>query len=101
MFLSFNGGKDCTVLIDLIATHFKSAIKSLKIIYFQQQNPFPEIEEFVQSCEPHYGIKISNIETNASMKETLTKICNENANIEACFMGTCVFRKIIMILFIM
>lgn len=51
MFLSFNGGKDCVVLLYL----FQAVLKELKLngpvkaVYFQSDDRFPEEEDFVQS----------------------------------------------------
>lgn len=88
MFLSFNGGKDCTVLLHLLSSHLKEAIRNLKVVYLRTSDPFPEIENFVISCESYYGINISTVEADASMKEVLTSICDSDKDIAACFMGS-------------
>ncbi|KAG5668609.1 hypothetical protein PVAND_016545 [Polypedilum vanderplanki] len=87
IFLSFNGGKDCTVLLDLIKNFLKNSISDLKIFYFRQTNPFPEIDDFVSGCERHYGVKIITLEANCSMKQILEAIVENDDDLAACFMG--------------
>lgn len=61
MALSFNGGKDCTVLLHLLyaarqeyerehplETQKPTRIKTLYVAY---ANSFPEVDEFVEYCE--------------------------------------------------
>lgn len=87
-FLSFNGGKDCTVILHLLSEHLKASMGQLKVIYFRSVDPFPEIEEFVKHCEAFYGISISTVQTDSSMKEVLTGICGNDPEIRACIMGS-------------
>eukprot|EP00697_Spironema_sp_BW2_P010804 gnl/Spiro4/26206_TR13061_c0_g1_i1.p1 gnl/Spiro4/26206_TR13061_c0_g1~~gnl/Spiro4/26206_TR13061_c0_g1_i1.p1 ORF type:complete len:263 (-),score=69.94 gnl/Spiro4/26206_TR13061_c0_g1_i1:20-808(-) len=59
--LSFNGGKDCTVLLHLVMAavqHLGSCPRDFTVIYFTQPNNFPEVLAFIQSCEAAYGIRI-------------------------------------------
>jgi len=62
VFLSFNGGKDCTVLLDLIQKYLNSVDKfkgkKIRIIYIQPAEPFEEVENFVNLCEKIYNINI-------------------------------------------
>lgn len=88
IFLSFNGGKDCTVLLHLLSEILKESVCDLKVIYFRTSEPFDEIEEFVMSCEGFYGITISTVESVTSMKEVLTNICDNDPDISACIMGS-------------
>lgn len=88
IFLSFNGGKDCTVLLHLLSVHLKDAISELKVIYFRSSDPFPEIEEFVDSCETYYKTSISSVQSDTSMKAVLTGICENDKQISACIMGS-------------
>jgi FAD synthetase len=88
IFLSFNGGKDCTVLLDIIHEILGESINELKIFYFRSLDPFPEIEEFVKSCENYYKIKIIEIQADTSMKQVLTDICENHKEIRACIMGS-------------
>lgn len=88
IFLSFNGGKDCTVLLHLLSEILRESISDLKVIYFRTSEPFDEIEEFVNSCEGFYGITISTVQSDTSMKEVLTSICDNDKDIAACIMGS-------------
>ena len=56
VFLSFNGGKDCTVLLHLTAAvlHKKFPVlkEPLQAVYIKKEDPFPQVEEFInQSVE--------------------------------------------------
>jgi FAD synthetase len=88
IFLSFNGGKDCTVLLHILSELLKDSIEDLKVIYFRSSDPFQEIEDFVKSCESFYGINISTIESDRGMKEVLTEICEKDSEIAAAIMGS-------------
>uniref|UniRef100_A0AAG5CZL0 FAD synthase n=1 Tax=Anopheles atroparvus TaxID=41427 RepID=A0AAG5CZL0_ANOAO len=86
IFLSFNGGKDCTVLLDLIHSSNLTGAREIKCIYVRPLNPFSEIEEFVEQCREHYGITISTV--NGGIKSALEAICREDTQIKACIMGS-------------
>ena len=54
---SFNGGKDCTVLLYLIRIALRSLGKQdadLPIIWFQRSDEFPEMIEFLRFCVQKY-----------------------------------------------
>lgn len=49
--MSFNGGKDCTVLLDIVWKVWKrfpefSKMK-LRTVYVAEDDPFPELEKFI------------------------------------------------------
>nr|CAD7567658.1 unnamed protein product [Timema californicum] len=52
IFLSFNGGKDCTVLLHLVCAVFLRKYpgqqKPINTVYIQYEEPFPEVETFIQ-----------------------------------------------------
>lgn len=88
IFLSFNGGKDCTVLLHFVIELFRELkfdSKSLICVHVQPANPFEEVEKFVRSCEIRYNISIKNVQ--GSIKETLFLLCNEQKELKACIMG--------------
>lgn len=91
MFLSFNGGKDCTVLLELIVQHIRQQGLSesrLSCWYIEPEtDAFEEVEQFVFSCEAHYRIKINRIR-GKQIKEVLATICEQNPMLEACIMGS-------------
>lgn len=89
IFLSFNGGKDCTVLLDLLLKRFllnESDKLGIQIIYMRQVDPLNEIESFVKECEDYYNIEIKDIKIQ-SMKVALTEICKNYPDLQAVLMG--------------
>lgn len=55
--LSFNGGKDCTVLLDLLVREYDGPTPSLgrwPTCYVAHEHPFPELEQFVTDCTQRY-----------------------------------------------
>ncbi|XP_312180.5 FAD synthase isoform X2 [Anopheles gambiae] len=86
MFISFNGGKDCTVLLDLIHQANLKDAKKIKCIYVRPLNPFSEIEEFVDRCRQHYGITIATVD--GGIKAALEQICRADPQLKACIMGS-------------
>ena len=89
LFLSFNGGKDCTVLLHLLINFFQNNsydFTDLKIIYMQPEQPFVEIELFIENCINDYSIYIEKI--NGDIRKVLEVICNSNKAMKACFMGS-------------
>ncbi|KAM3961919.1 FAD synthase [Aphomia sociella] len=92
VFISFNGGKDCTVLLDITIKLLRDIYqcenigKDLKIVYIRTKNPFKEIEEFVKLIEVHYGVKLIVME--GEMKTTLQRILESDERIKAGLMGT-------------
>ncbi|CAK1603880.1 unnamed protein product [Parnassius mnemosyne] len=92
VFLSFNGGKDCTVLLDVTIKVLQDMYKrenigkELKVLYIRTKDPFKEIENFVKQIETHYGINL--IVTEGVLKEALQKITENDKNLKACLMGT-------------
>uniref|UniRef100_A0A1B0EYI7 FAD synthase n=1 Tax=Phlebotomus papatasi TaxID=29031 RepID=A0A1B0EYI7_PHLPP len=93
VFLSFNGGKDCTVLLHMVIKFLERKSISLSALhcwYFQPDDPFAEVEEFVIFCENYYSIEIKRV--RGTIREALGKICNVEGSqkdaFEACFMGS-------------
>lgn len=87
IFLAFNGGKDCTVLLDLVSKLFveKFPTKRLLCLYIQPENPFDEIEDFIHDCERHYKIEVKAI--RGSVKGALHEICKQYPELKVCVMG--------------
>lgn len=93
VFLSFNGGKDCTVLLHMVIKFLERegiSLSDLHCWYFQPDDPFAEVEEFVIFCENYYSIEIKRV--RGTIREALGKICNVEGSgkdaFEACFMGS-------------
>ncbi|GAA5989610.1 hypothetical protein JCM5350_003192 [Sporobolomyces pararoseus] len=106
--LSFNGGKDCTVLIHLLAsallrtaptttrtTTSQSSLPPIPTIYIRQPSPFPQEESFTSLCQSRYNLELSAVE-GKSMKESLrdwieerkSRLGLEKGEIKAVLVGT-------------
>lgn len=87
IFLSFNGGKDCTVLLHLLCSLYskKYPDRSLLCLYIQSNDPFDEIEVFVKSCADRYNITVEVV--NGDTKTALAEICRQRSHLKACVMG--------------
>ena len=66
--LSFNGGKDCTVLLHLLfhycAVHqhlCPGADRAIRVVFFDTDTGFPEVTEFMVAMEARYGFKIESL----------------------------------------
>jgi len=90
IFLSFNGGKDCTVLLHLVYNLLKKRSNlensTLLCIYLQPEEPFEEVEKFVGECSINYFPIV--IKSGLGKKQdVLFRICEEYTELKACFMG--------------
>ncbi|XP_055316492.1 FAD synthase-like isoform X2 [Sitodiplosis mosellana] len=87
IFLSFNGGKDCTVLLHMFASLFTKRYpnKTLLCLYIQPESPFDEIEDFIRECEQTYRIQMETI--RGTVKGSLFEICQRYPYLKAVVMG--------------
>lgn len=87
IFLSFNGGKDCTVLLHMFANLFKRRHPNEKLLclYIQPESPFDEIEEFIVDCQQQYHIQLETI--RGTVKLALFDICQRYPHLKAVVMG--------------
>ena len=67
--LSFNGGKDCTVILDLISKCTKLKIPCL---YIKQPDTFDEIDKFISDTCESYNILLYTV-YNPSIKQGLSQ----------------------------
>lgn len=91
VFLSFNGGKDCTVLLDLIINRLNASGQrhdDLQCWYIEPESDpsLPDVEEFVRECEVYYKIQIKRIK--GKIKDALSIICATNPRLKAGIMGS-------------
>uniref|UniRef100_A0A0A1X3K3 FAD synthase n=1 Tax=Zeugodacus cucurbitae TaxID=28588 RepID=A0A0A1X3K3_ZEUCU len=88
--LSFNGGKDCTVLLDLLQAFFKrnKCISHVRVpvLYIESDDSFEEVEAVVLDCERRYNIEL--IRHKGCIKDVLTQVLAERPEIRAVFMGS-------------
>nr|QER78498.1 ATP-binding cassette transporter [Diaphorina citri] len=88
-FLSFNGGKDCTLLLHLVHAVLKHKGlqgKQLLAVYFKLEDSFPEVEQFVKETVVRYNLEL--IEMTGPMKEGLGKLLSERPHLKSVFMGS-------------
>ncbi|KAF2072673.1 hypothetical protein CYY_006007 [Polysphondylium violaceum] len=97
--LSFNGGKDCVVLLHLINYVILKLHKDnnnnienktistdkLNTIYFTSKDSFHQVNEFTEKCSKIYNLQTVNI--SSGIKEGLQEVVSNN-NIKAIFVGT-------------
>ncbi|KAG8227115.1 hypothetical protein J437_LFUL001659 [Ladona fulva] len=89
VFISFNGGKDCTALLHLVFAVFQrnfSNSRPLKALYIRTKDPFPELEEFVETAALRYGLKLYTLE--GPLKKALQDFVNEHPSYKAVLIGT-------------
>ncbi|XP_031370204.1 FAD synthase-like isoform X2 [Apis dorsata] len=85
IFISFNGGKDCTVVLHLAACITKlQNISSLLCLYVIAE-PFPEVDSFVEKAVQYYDLEL--IKKKYPMRLALCSLLNERTNIKASLMG--------------
>ncbi|KAI5453876.1 NADH:ubiquinone oxidoreductase [Naganishia albida] len=95
--MSFNGGKDCTVLIHLLATclyrrhRHRSAgplYAPIIALYITAPSPFPELESFVQTSAAYYHLDL--IRYGGGMKRALAEFqaCPKGRGVRAFLVGT-------------
>lgn len=89
--VAFNGGKDCTVLLHIIACRlFKKyglqGLQKLQAFYFQSSKPFPAVDDFVQYTKKLYNIDMKTIKGN--VKEGCFELKKKFPHIDHVFMGT-------------
>jgi len=85
--LSFNGGKDCCVLLHLlyIVLSKQGLFPKLKVLYFSHPNSFSEVNTFVSKCVQIYGL---NLNTLPPLSLSILQRQVDELSIKAIFMGT-------------
>lgn len=88
--LSYNGGKDCLVLLilylSLLSTHPELPPR-LPAIYIPPLHPFASVDAFVASSSMHYHLSLQRYQ-NPSMRLAFTDYLADNPHIKAIFVGT-------------
>ena len=91
--MSFNGGKDCTVLLVLVLAAFENYYKvkgkdayPLRCLYIKSVDSFREVDQFVDYCSARFAL---NVEAYiAPMKEGLKVFLDTNPSSQAIIIGT-------------
>ncbi|KAJ1672992.1 NADH:ubiquinone oxidoreductase, partial [Spiromyces aspiralis] len=96
--LTFNGGKDCTVLLHLLCaalekrksvtapTNGKRRTDRLKCLYVENHAVFPEVEKFVAQSERQYDLDLVKIKSD--MKSALRSYMDMRPGVKAFLVGT-------------
>ncbi|KAI2464113.1 putative FAD synthetase [Annulohypoxylon bovei var. microspora] len=105
--LSYNGGKDCLVLLILILASLPASAslqsaestsssltsppppfpRSVQALYIRPHLPFAEVDEFVAATTAAYCLDLTT-STNQAMKPALTAYLRERPDVKAVFVGT-------------
>jgi FAD synthetase len=97
---SYNGGKDCLVLLILLLAGLsihhslpanmqnknKTLPAKLPSVYIISSHPFAEVDEFVNSSSEHYHLSLSRYAM--PMKQAFAKYLEDNKHIKAILVGT-------------
>lgn len=86
--LSFNGGKDCTVLLHaLIVLYYHQQPNSgaINLLRIETNKQFPELDLFVKRVAAYYGANVLTY-TGKDLKSALMKVKNEQS-FKSIFMG--------------
>lgn len=84
--LSFNGGKDCTVLLHLLRAHSGDGLGAMVVAYFKPSDSFAEVEQFVLSCEATFGIRIWS--RSLGVRDGLSELLSVHPEVQAVMLGT-------------
>lgn len=81
--MSFNGGKDCLVMLIIILAVWP-APPHLSI-YIRTPNSFKEVDEFVEECAQKYHLELTTSEQ--PMRDALQGYLDDNEEVRAIFVG--------------
>ncbi|CCG81210.1 putative FAD synthetase [Taphrina deformans PYCC 5710] len=91
--ISYNGGKDCLVLLVLLVAYLEDRAMSngatkaaIKSVYVSIKDPFTEVDEFVISSAEQYNLEVVKIQK--PMKEAFAEYLYDNPTIRAILVGT-------------
>lgn len=94
--LSFNGGKDCLVLLILLLaglhrklvrspTYLSDSSSRLQCVYVQCQSAFPAVDRFVEACNERYQLDTTTMKLD--MKQALARYLDKTPHVKAVFVG--------------
>ncbi|XP_046611852.1 FAD synthase-like isoform X1 [Neodiprion virginianus] len=85
IFVNFNGGKDCTAVLYLLATVVKLRGAPPPVCLYVSDDPFPEVDEFVDNAVNFYGLEI--LKMKGSIREALQLFLDSHKNLKTGIMG--------------
>ncbi|XP_030377867.1 FAD synthase [Scaptodrosophila lebanonensis] len=83
MMLCFNGGKDCTVLLDVLAK--LKWDPPLRAICVKSFDPFEEVEQFIDSCTQRYQLQLQRYD--GALKIAVEQAMSDQPQVRAMFLG--------------
>ncbi|XP_065160034.1 uncharacterized protein [Atheta coriaria] len=90
VFICFNGGKDCTVLLHLmmliLRTYYSNFNRPVFCMYVQSKKPFPQVTAFIDKLKKYYNLDVHTL--TLGIKDGLAAILQDKPNLKACLMGT-------------
>ncbi|XP_076169670.1 FAD synthase isoform X2 [Ptiloglossa arizonensis] len=84
-FISYNGGKDCTVVLHLVASVAKLQNIPSLLCLCVRADPFPEVDSFLEKATQYYSLKL--VKKKYPMQPALQSFLNERKNLKGTFMG--------------
>jgi len=88
--VSFNGGKDCSVMLHIIYAAWKKVHPDdglrLPAVYIRGQDPFPEMERFVEETRKRYDLELWTVP--GPIRDGLTAVLQQHPDVKAILMGT-------------
>ncbi|EDO43465.1 predicted protein [Nematostella vectensis] len=87
--ISFNGGKDCTVLLYIMyaaVAQSMAEVPKINALYVRHDSPFKEAENFVEETTRLYNLNL--ICMSGKIKPALEELKKSHPNIKAILMGT-------------
>ncbi|XP_017853356.1 FAD synthase [Drosophila busckii] len=84
----FNGGKDCTVLLDVLMRYLQQQnidSRSIPMLYIESHDSFADIDEFVANCVQRYQVQL--IKYQQPLMSALKHMTEDMPEIKAVFMG--------------
>lgn len=91
--ISYNGGKDCLVLLVLLVSvletrseSYRTRSKPIQTVYVAIKDPFSEVDDFVASSAVEYGLKVVKIQK--PMKAAFATYLEERPSVKAILVGT-------------
>ncbi|KAL0946167.1 hypothetical protein HGRIS_012430 [Hohenbuehelia grisea] len=84
--LSFNGGKDCTVLLHLYAAALSrrlgptESLKPIQAIYISVPSPFTILESFIEDCAHAYNLDLFHCHPALTASEPVESVTTPFAN---------------------
>ncbi|KAK9502878.1 hypothetical protein O3M35_011567 [Rhynocoris fuscipes] len=90
IFISFNGGKDCTVLVHLVHSvilkRFKqSEFPKLNAVYIRTDSPFKEVEDFISTTAQRYNLNL--ITEEGPLQQGIQNVLKSNQDFKVAILG--------------